>query len=312
MEKKKKNNSQTKNKKIIDAAELFDKGSHAQAIYDYPAAIELYTSALAVEGTTSEMAYEILDQRAECYERMGQFTDELDDLDQMVEIAQELDKTELQVGVVFRQVFTAARKGENAKVSEITEAVKKLEQDTDDLSISAAVNLAFGYKHWVLEEKKKAQDYFDKALRMYRAVGDRQGEANSLSALSSVLLDTGNQTLAGKYSLDALAIWRSLGNRKREASALNAWSLTASDYAQKRDAGEEALEIFKTIGDRWGQGQMFNNLSLLYGHLGLYSTAREYAVRAVEMVRGMGALWELALYLDSYARTEMNLGEFSI
>ncbi|MCJ7534338.1 MAG: GAF domain-containing protein, partial [Anaerolineales bacterium] len=311
MEKKKKNNSQTKNKKIINAAELFDKGSQAQAIYDYPAAIELYTTALAVEGITSEMAYEILDQRAECYERMGQFTDELDDLDQMVEIAQDLEKPELQVGIVFRQVFTTARKGENSKVSEIAEAVKKLEKGSDDYSISAAVNLAVGYKHWVQEEKEEAQDNFDKALRMYRAVGDRQGEANTLSALSSVLLDSGNQTLAGKYSLDALAIWRSLGNRKREASALNAWSLTASDYAQKRDAGEEALEIFKTIGYRWGQGQMYNNLSLLYGHLGLYSTARDYAMRAVEMVRGMGALRGLALYLDSYARAEMNLGEFS-
>ena len=56
---------------------------------------------------------------------------------------------------------------------------------------------------------------------------------------------------------------------------------------------------------------MYNNLSLLYGHMGLYSTAREYALRAVDMVRDMGARFGLALYLDSLARAEMNLGDFS-
>jgi len=91
MDKKKKvvsNKEKSKNTlQNINPAELFDKGFQAQAIYDYPAAIELFTSALTVEDVSPEMAYEILDQRAECFERMGQFADEQDDLDKMVEIA---------------------------------------------------------------------------------------------------------------------------------------------------------------------------------------------------------------------------------
>jgi len=68
---------------------------------------------------------------------MGQFTDEQDDLDKMVEIAQDFGSPEMQGGIVFRQLFTAARKGDNAKVSEIAEETKALEKDADDLSIVA-------------------------------------------------------------------------------------------------------------------------------------------------------------------------------
>ena len=290
---------------------FFDQGIQKQANFDYPSAIDLYTRALELDDLTHDQAYELLDQRAECFERMCQFNAELDDLDRMVQLAEEMGNPKKQMAIVFRQVFTAARMGESARVSQIAEFTEKVGEDSTDISITAAVNLAVGYKHWVREEKIQAQERFEQALRMYRAAGDREGEANVLAALGPVVLDRGNQTLAGKYALDALEIWRSLGNRKREAASLNAWSLTTSDYAQKRDAGEEALEIFISIGDRWGQCQMYNNLSLLYGHLGLYSTARDYALRAVEMVREMGARFGLALYLDSLARAEMNLGEFS-
>ena len=302
--------SKTKPSKV-SVEELFKKGSEAQTIYDYPTAIELYTQALTVDEITSEIVYEILDQRAECYERMGQFNAELDDLDKMVEIAQNLGNPEMQMAIVYRHVFTAVRMGESAKIREIAEAAMVTGEKSDDISINAAVKLAVGYNHFVLVEKLEAQDNLEQALRLYREAGDREGEANTLAALMLVVFHTGNHTLAGKYALDTLAIWRSLGNRKREANALNAWSLTTSDYAQKRDAGEEALEIFKTIGDSYGQGQMYNNLSLLYGHLGLYSTARVYAHRAVDMVREMGARYSLSLFLDSLARAEMNLGEFA-
>jgi PAS domain S-box-containing protein len=297
--------------KNLSPADLLKEGLQAQSIFDYPRAIELYSAALSGEKIPPEMAFEILDQRSECYERMGQFSEELDDLDQMVVKAQVLGDLQKQMDIVYRRLFTAARMGKSTKVNEIAEATRAAGENSEHLSISAAVNLSVGYKYWFQEEKKTAQEYFERALRMYRAVGDRQGEGNTLAALGSVILDSGHQTLAGKYSKDALTIWRSLGNRKKEASSLNAWGLTVSDYALKRDAGEEALEIFKAIGDRWGQCQMYNNLSLLYGHLGLYNTARDYARRAVEMVRPMGARYGLALYLDSLARAEMNLGHFS-
>ena len=292
-------------------AELFEMGKQAQSEFDYPLAIEIYNKALRSKDVKPVLAYEILDQQAECHDLMGQFKEELQDLDQMVSIAQELGDVHMQTDIVFRQLFTAARMGDGAKIHEAAEATKKAAENLDDISVSAAESLAVGYLHWNLEEKTEARENFEQALRKYRAAGDRENEANTLAALGSVVLDAGNQELSGKYSRNAQEIWRSLGNRKREASSINAWSLTTSDYAQKRDAGEEALEIFISIGDRWGQCQMYNNLSLLYGHMGLYSTAREYALRAVDMVRDMGARFGLALYLDSLARAEMNLEDFS-
>jgi tetratricopeptide (TPR) repeat protein len=244
----------------VDPGELFELGKQAQSEFDYPQAIDLFSEALFSD-IQPRMAYEILDQRAECHDLMGQFKEELEDLDQMVSIAQELGDAHMQTDIVFRQLFTAARMGASGKIHQIAESTKKVGENSDEISISAAVSLAIGYNHWILEEKTEAQENFEQALLKYRAAGDRENEANTLAALGSVVLDAGNQELSGKYSRDALEIWRSLGNRKREASSINAWSLTTSDYAQKRDAGEEALEIFISIGDRCGQCQMYNNLS---------------------------------------------------
>src|SRR3972149_1208990 len=55
---------------------------------------------------------------------------------------------------------------------------------------------------------------------------------------------------------------------------------------------------------------MYNNLSLLYGHLGLYGTARQYAQRGVQMARDAKSLREVVLYLESLGRAEMDLGEY--
>lgn len=275
----------------VKTARLFEEGKLAQSVFEYPEAIELFSEALSSEDIQPGLAYEILDQRAECHDLMGQFKEEVEDLDQMVSIAQELGDAHMQTDIVFRQLFTAGRMGASAKIHEITEATKDVGGDPDDISISAAVSLAIGYNHWILEEKTEAQDNFEQALRKFRAAGDREGEANTLAVLGSVILDSGNQELARKFALDAQEIWRSLGNRKREASSINARSLTTSDYAQKRDAGEEALEIFISIGDRWGQCQMYNNISLLYGHMGLYSTAREYSLECRYGAGYGGSFW---------------------
>jgi len=70
----------------VKPAELFEQGSQAQAVFDYPKAIELFSSALDKKGVSPELAYEMLDQRSECHGRLGQFKEELEDLDQMVSI----------------------------------------------------------------------------------------------------------------------------------------------------------------------------------------------------------------------------------
>jgi hypothetical protein len=65
---------------------------------------------------TAEFSSEILNQRAECCETMGQLNVKLDDLDKMVDIDQGLENPELQVVIVYRQAFTTARMGESARV----------------------------------------------------------------------------------------------------------------------------------------------------------------------------------------------------
>jgi tetratricopeptide (TPR) repeat protein len=55
---------------------------------------------------------------------------------------------------------------------------------------------------------------------------------------------------------------------------------------------------------------LYNNLGLLYGHLGLYGTARDYTDRAVRMAREMQAAFHVATFLESQGRAEVDSGDY--
>ena len=68
----------------ISVEEIYWKGSEAQTIYHYPTAIDYHTQASVAKDITAEFSSEILNQRAECCETMGQLKVKLDDLDKML------------------------------------------------------------------------------------------------------------------------------------------------------------------------------------------------------------------------------------
>lgn len=85
----------------------------------------------------------------------------------------------------------------------------------------------------------------------------------------------------------SLALAREAGLQKVEArSLLNLGN--ASDYLDSREHYEEALRIFFEMDDRWGIGAAFNNLGVVFYHLGEYAQARTYFEHTLRLFHNMG------------------------
>lgn len=108
--------------KVEGLETLVQRAKQAQAMYDNAIAVELYTQALASGKVLSEMEYRLRDRRADCFQRLGNYTAELEDLEAMINIAQELGEPTRQTSVVYRLGDVAAKLGMAARAQQVAEA----------------------------------------------------------------------------------------------------------------------------------------------------------------------------------------------
>lgn len=94
------------------------------------------------------------------------------------------------------------------------------------------------------------------ALRMFRELGDRFGEAIGLLHLGQVASALGDDAQARTHLLQGLAVARAIGNAEVEAECelvLGAVTLEAGDLASARNRLERSLDICRGAGDSRGE-----------------------------------------------------------
>src|SRR5215469_13699162 len=90
---------------------------------------------------------------------------------------------------------------------------------------------------------------------------------------------------------EALSLWKTVGDRLMEAYTLQEMGLIysdLSDYQKALDSYSQAGAIYKVIGDLRGQIGIFTNIGWIYGTLGDYEKAIEFYERAVRESRATG------------------------
>ena len=105
-------------------------------------------------------------------------------------------------------------------------------------------------------EKDEALAHYEEAIVLYRAVGARLGEANTLQAIGDVLKfkDRNDEALA--HYEEAIGLYRAVGDRIGEANTLK----EIGDVLQFKDRNdkalahyEEAIGLFRAVGERLGE-----------------------------------------------------------
>jgi CHAT domain-containing protein/Tfp pilus assembly protein PilF len=114
-----------------------------------------------------------------------------------------------------------------------------------------------------------------------------------------------------KYQ-EALSIWRTLGDRRMEAYSLNEMGLIYGDigeYQKALDSYAQARTIYKLIDDPRSQAAMLINIGWVYGALGEYKKAIDLTEQALEAHRAIGDRHSEPLLLSNIGANYANLGD---
>jgi CHAT domain-containing protein len=145
------------------------------------------------------------------------------------------------------------------------------------------------------ESLQQALEKYQQALPLFRAGGDRNGEANSLDSIGWVFYSLMQTEQALDYYQQALPIWRELGNRKGEAITLYGIGLLYQTIGQPQQAltyYQQASAIFREVGDHSREATTLNRIGRAYEGFGQTQQALDYLQQALQVLREAGGSTE--------------------
>ncbi len=148
-----------------------------------------------------------------------------------------------------------------------------------------------GHAHRALSELPQARSRYEEALPIYKAIGARLGEANSLQSVGDVHRDLSELPEArGRYE-EALPIYKAIGDRLGEANCIQGLGhvhRAFSELPQARRHYEEAIPIYKAIGDRLGEGNCIWSLGDVHREVSELPQARGRYEQALPIYKAIG------------------------
>lgn len=170
-----------------------------------------------------------------------------------------------------------------------------------------------GTVHYLLGEKEKALEAFQRQLQLWRAERERQKEvAEALYNVGLVYSSMGMASKAIEFYEQALLIRRAAGDRAGLASTLDSLGLAhlyAGEMQKASDYSNQALTLFRELNDRKGLANTLNNIGGINLTLGDYRKALDYFNQALELRRALGQRREESIALNNIARVHDLLGE---
>jgi CHAT domain-containing protein/Tfp pilus assembly protein PilF len=163
-----------------------------------------------------------------------------------------------------------------------------------------------------LGEKQKALEYYDRALPLLQAVGDRRVEAATLNNMGYVYDSLGEKQKALEYYDRALPLLQAVGDRGGESATLNNIGGVYYLLGEKQKALEyydRALPLFQAVEDRDGEATTLNNIGLVYSSLGEKQKALEYYDRALPLFQAVEDRDGEATTLNNIGLVYSSLGE---
>ncbi|MGC1199306.1 MAG: CHAT domain-containing tetratricopeptide repeat protein, partial [Geitlerinemataceae cyanobacterium] len=160
----------------------------------------------------------------------------------------------------------------------------------------------------------EARDKFQKALVIYRELGNRLEEGLTLLGLGKVYNSFGQYPQAIENYEQALFIIREVGNRSGEGTTLNNLGgvyFNLGQYPKALEFYEQALFIVRKVGNRSGEGATLAGLGTVYYSLGQYLQAIENYEQALAIKREVGDLSGEGATLNGLGALYFRLGQYA-
>jgi len=169
-----------------------------------------------------------------------------------------------------------------------------------DVAGQARAHHGLGCAH-SLPDARDTRRHLDRALVLYRELGDHAGRA-AVHLRFGVILDCqGRPDEALAHAQQVLLLARVSGHRGHEAHALNmiGWlhaQLGQYDFALKRC--RRALSLHRSLGDRAGEAATWDSIGYICHQLGNYAKAGKHYERAFDLSRQFACRNVQATILD--------------
>lgn len=173
--------------------------------------------------------------------------------------------------------------------------------------------LRTGIEYHQRDQRDKALEHYQQALKIYQTIGDRKGEASSLHLIAAINSAADNYAAAIQSYQQALELYRGLNDKKGEASVLNSLGgvyQQQGNYENALRSYEQALTILEKIGDRSGEADLLNNLGSLHYAQGKYTQAIISYQSNLKIFRQLEDQKRLALTLNNIGLIYTTLGQY--
>lgn len=174
---------------------------------------------------------------------------------------------------------------------------------------------AFGTLATLQGDPAAARAALEEGLALWRALGARQGMADTLNRLGVLVAGQGDYPQAAGLYQECLALWREVGHQGSVAIALNNLGIVArhqGDLPRAAAFYREALALYRTLGDKQRLAVVLLNLGVVCLTQGDYAEARVLYSESLAVRRELGDRRGIALALGNLGEVAQNEGDFSL
>jgi CHAT domain-containing protein/Tfp pilus assembly protein PilF len=159
---------------------------------------------------------------------------------------------------------------------------------------------------------RKALENYEKALGIFRTLGDRRAEAETLGHIGVVLYFLDEQHKARNAFQQEIQLWHSLEDRSNEAEALNNIGVVYGALGEQQksiDAYQQALPLRRAVGDRRGIANTLDNIGMAYLGSGELQKALDNFSQALAIFRELNERAGVANTLNNTGGVHMIWGD---
>ncbi len=285
--------------------QLSIEAQYREAAKDWDKAIDVYRTLWEFSPDNLEYGLRL----AQAQTSAGKARDALGTLEQLRKLSPPArDDARIDLAQASGFASLADFKGEQAVASK---AALKGEAQGARLLVARAKSLA-GSASNELGDTQAATASLNEAKEIYAAAGDKNGVAQVLNSLGTVLYYSGDLSGAKKTYEESLATYREIGAKRGMAVALNNLASVLVDQrdliAAKR-LREQSLEALRETGDQMGVAVALGNIGIVLYYQGDLAGASREMAEALAIYQKLGAKSNMVVTLNNAADLSAERGE---
>jgi predicted ATPase len=276
-------------------------------------AVDLYTRALGLTDNPKEK-FELLVGRERANDWLGQRAKQREDVEQLLEMAKQLQSPELETQALNRRANLLARTGDSAGATataqQALEEAQRLNLPGEEAQALRNLSVIAYFNTQMLESLQ----YAERSLHASRSAKDGPLMIDNLNLMGVVSGDMGYYDQALRHYEEARRQAEAQGDDWRRARVLGNASILESDLGRYQMAlaqKNEVLDLQRKMGNRNSEAIAYSNLGDEYRLVGQFDLAEEKFQESIKLFKPLESLWGLAGTLSSQALMRIDQGQYA-